>query len=185
MRHQAEARVNRRLAVGAMAAGAAGLAWPSQQRGRAITQRGVAGGGIIQLENGEAEFSVFASRVTFADDEEVIVGSIEWVDTSAGFAFVSTAVELYEDLESPEEGGELRRVAGVMRLNDEADYPFVFNVLDAGAPGAGRDSAALIVGEDAVIDGNASPVETDGFNYAAAGSIVGDVQVVSFDMGTP
>jgi hypothetical protein len=183
MRTFVEGSVNRRYAIGGMAAAAAGLALPSRFQGRAITQRGMAGGGLVRLESGDAAFSVLASRVLIEGQDDVIVGSIKWVDESAGFDFASTTISEYEVLESPEEGGELRRIIGMMRLNEKEDYPFSINVLDAGDPGSGLDSIALIVGDGATTDGDATPISGLGFSYAAAGEVIGDVQDVDFEFG--
>ncbi len=183
MRTFVEESVNRRYAIGGMAAAAAGLALPSRYQGRAITQRGMAGGGLVRLESGDAAFSVVASRVTSEGQEDVIAGSVRWVDQPAGLAFVSTAITEYEVLESPEEGGELRRIVGMMRLNEQEEYPFSINVLDAGDPGSGLDSIALIVGDGATTNGDATPAAGLGFSYAAAGEVIGDVQDVTFEIG--
>lgn len=175
--------VNRRFAVSGLVVSAAGIATPRRLQGRAITQRGMAGGGLVQLEEGNAAFSIIASRVSIAGQGDVLVGSIKWVDETAGHEFISTTIDAYDMLHSPEEGAELRRIAGMMRLNAEGAYPFVLNVLDAGAPGSGRDTLALIVGDGAVKGENATPASGFGFSYAVAGPVIGDVQDVNFELG--
>ena len=74
------ARANRRFAIGGGLAVAAGLVVHRQTRGRVLTQRGIAGGGVVQLAQGTANFSLFASRFVLPDAEEVIAGDIRWVD---------------------------------------------------------------------------------------------------------
>ncbi len=76
--------IDRRMAIGGALAGAAGLALPHRQS-RTVIQRGMVGGGLVQFEQGEANFSVF--RV--ADDlcrgrSVVVVGSVLWVDETVG-----------------------------------------------------------------------------------------------------
>lgn len=171
--------MDRRHALGALALPAVGLALPRMQRGRAITQRGLVGGGIVDVENGEAQFSVFASRLTVEDGIEVVLGSVRWVDASAGVAFQSAEIHEYEVLPSPAEGGELRRVTGTMRDSGEAEYPFALNLLDAGGPGEASDSVALVVG-DGALDATGTPAAGLGFTYAVAGTVVGDLQEVDF-----
>ena len=74
---------DRRMAIGGGLALAAGLALPRRQI-RTVTQRGMVGGGLVQLEQGEANFSLFVSRLIFSDDTVVVVGSVLWVDGAAG-----------------------------------------------------------------------------------------------------
>lgn len=171
--------MDRRHALGALALPAVGLALPRMQRGRAITLRGMVGGGIVEVENGEARFSVFASRQTIDDDSEIVLGSVRWVDASAGVEFQSAEIHEYEVLPGPAEGGELRRVIGIMKNAGEAEYPFALNLLDAGGPGAARDTVALVVG-DGALDAAGTPAAGLGFTYAVAGAVIGDLQDVDF-----
>ncbi len=171
--------MDRRQAMGALALPAVALALPRLQRGRAITQRGMVGGGVIQAEAGEARFSVFASRLTSEDGSEVVLGSVHWNDAGAGVAFRSTEIIQYEVLPSPAEGGELRRVTGIMKDAGAAEYPFALNLLDAGGPGAMRDSVALVVG-DGALDASGTPAAGLGFTYAVAGAVLGDLQDIAF-----
>lgn len=177
-------RLNRRAAVGGGLAGIAGLASPAvgTARGRAIIQRGMVGGGRVRLAQGEADFSVFASRLIIDDEDPGSVrGSVRWVDAAADLSMHSVRISDYQDLELPPRQGEGRRITGVMRVSGAGEQPFVLDVIDAGAPGSGRDTVEFTVGardragDDAA--GNA------GFRYRAEGAIVsGDVQAVEFEI---
>ena len=59
---------DRRMAIGGALAVAAGLALPLRQS-RTVTQRGMVGGGLVQFEQGEANFSLFVSRLIFSEDD--------------------------------------------------------------------------------------------------------------------
>lgn len=176
--------INRRLALAALAAGAATLPHKGSAQALPITLRGMVGGGLARFESSDAQFSIFATRMTFnEEDADVVLGSIVWIDDAAGYAFASTEIADYQNLESPAGQGETRRIRGTMRLNEGELFPFLLNVTDAGAPATGLDSVALIVGAGAETVENATPVEA-GFSYAVAGPIVtGDVQDVDFEFG--
>ena len=178
-------RMNRRLAVGAGLAGAAGLAWPrAQSRGRAIIQRGIVGGGVVQFAPAEASFSVFASRL-IVDSEEpgAIMGRVRWVDTTSGLVMNSVQILAYEDLETPPGGAEARRLVGIMSLGGSDEYPFTLDVIDAGDPGSGLDSLFLTVGDGALTGENGTPAAGLGFTYEAAGPVVaGDIEDLEFEI---
>jgi hypothetical protein len=175
--------VSRRFALGALATGAAGLTMPRIMQARPITQRGMVGGGLAKFDGGEAHFSIFASRVSFPDEGDAIVGSILWVDDAAGVSLASTAVTDYEMLDVPADEGQARRIRGTMRVNEGEEYPFLLNVTDAGAPGSDLDTVALIVGASAEAEAGATPVVSEGFTYAVAGAIeIGDVHDVDFEL---
>src|SRR3954468_18119476 len=126
--------IDRRMAIGGALVGAAGLALPSRQS-RVLTQRGMVGGGLLQLEQGEANFSLFVSRLIFSDDTVVVVGSVIWVDEAAGATLRSTAITEYIVPPEEPEQGVLRRILGTMSVHDEGEYPFEFVVVDADLPG--------------------------------------------------
>jgi hypothetical protein len=178
--------INRRFALGAAAVAATGMTLPWMAQIRPILQRGMVGGGLAQFENSEAQFSVFASRISFGNGTpDVIAGSVLWNDAATGYVLTSTTVTDYEMLETEAHEGVTRRISGTMRLNDGDVYPFVLNVTDAGPPASGRDSVALIVGDGAEVADHATPATGFGFSYAAAGPlVVGDVQEVDIDLET-
>ena len=88
MRHDA-VTIDRRLAIGGGLAAATGLAWPRlQARGRVVTQRGITGGGRVEFDAGEAQFSLFVSSLAFdegeGDGDLIFAGSVLWVDRRSG-----------------------------------------------------------------------------------------------------
>lgn len=179
-----DALVNRRFAIGSMAAAAAGLAWQRQVLARAITQRGMIGGGLAKFHLSEAQFSLVASRFSFDDGSpDVVVGDIVWVDAASGFTFTSTEITEYLNLESPSANAEVRRILGSMQVNDGAVYPFSMTVTDGGLPGSGLDSVSLTVGDGATLPNQTATATGTGFSYAGEGPItVGDVHDVDFDI---
>jgi hypothetical protein len=175
--------VSRRVALAALASSAATLPHVAGAQALPITLRGMVGGGLARFETSDAQFSIFATRLTFnEEDADVVLGSILWIDDTAGLSLASTEITEYEIIESPAEQGQTRRIRGTMRVNEGETFPFLLNVTDAGPPATGLDSVALIVGTGAESDEIATPVQ--GFSYAVAGQIVtGDVQDVDFDFG--
>ena len=171
--------IDRRMAIGGVIAGAAGLALPHRQ-GRTVIQRGMFGGGLARFEQGEANFSILASRMTFAEeDPEVVVGRVLWVDDQAGHTLRSSMITDYDVSEVQPEQGRSRQVLGIMSVNGEGEYPFELVVIDANLPGSGEDRAILKVGDGARTGENATPASGLGFSYMAAGTIVtGDIQEI-------
>ena len=175
-------QVDRRMAIGGALVGAAGLALPSRQS-RIITQRGMVGGGLVQFEQGEANFSLFVSRLIFSGDEaEVVVGSIIWVDEAEG-TLRSTAITEYIVPEVQPEQGVLRQIIGTMTVDGEGDFPFQLEVTDTDLPGSGQDTVVLNVGDAARASGNATPVSDVGFSYMASGMVAtGDIQELDLEI---
>ncbi len=173
--------VDRRMAIGGALVGAAGLALPSRQ-GRVLTQRGMVGGGLVQFEQREANFSLFVSRLIFSgDDAEVVVGSVIWVDDRAELTLRSTAITAYIVPEDQPEQGRSRQILGLMSANGEGEYPFELVATDVDIPGAGQDSVSLTVGDGALAAEGATPAGGYGFNYMASGPLVsGDIQEIGF-----
>jgi hypothetical protein len=174
--------IDRRMAIGGALAAAGGLAVPRRQT-RIVTQRGMVGGGLVQFDQGEANFSVLASRLIFAEDEVVVLGSVLWVDATVGLTLRSTAITDYIVPEVQPEQGQSRLILGRMSVNDEGEYPFALELIDADLPGTGADMAMLIVGEDARTGENATPVSDEGFSYRANGTLVtGDLQLIGIEI---
>lgn len=174
--------IDRRMVIGGALAGAAGLALPHRQS-RPVSQRGVVGGGLAQIEQGEANFSLFASRMTVAEGiPEVFVGSIFWVDDRDGLTLRSTAISAYTVPKDQPPKGQSRQILGKMSVNGKGEYPFELLATNAdGLPGAGPDSVSLTVGDGAFAGEGATPAAGYGFNYMATGPLVsGDIQVIGF-----
>jgi hypothetical protein len=174
---------DRRMAIGGALALGAGLALPRRQS-RTVTQRGMVGGGLVQSEQGEANFSLFVSRLIFsADEAEVVVGSVLWVDGAAELTLRSTGITEYIVPPVEPEGGVLRQIIGTMSANDEGDYPFEMEIVDADLPGSGNDTVVLKVGDGARASDNATPASGLGFSYAATGTVVtGDIQELDLEI---
>jgi hypothetical protein len=173
--------IDRRMAIGGALAGAAGLALPFRQ-GKPVTQRGMVGGGLARFEEGEANFSLFASRMTVAEGSpEVFVGSVIWVDDRAELTLRSTAITAYIVPEDQPEQGRSRQILGLMSVNGEGEYPFALVATDVDIPGAGQDSVSLTVGDGSLTGEGASPAAGYGFDYMATGSLTsGDIQEIGF-----
>jgi hypothetical protein len=174
--------IDRRMAIGGALAGVAGLALPRRQS-RIVTQRGIAGGGLVQFEQGEASFSLFVSRLIFTENEVVALGSVLWVDATVGLTLQSTAITDYIVPEVQPEQGQSRLILGVMSVNDEDEYPFELELIDADLPGTGVDMVTLTVGEDARTSENATPASELGFSYMASGTLAtGDIQLIGIEV---
>jgi hypothetical protein len=172
--------IDRRLAIGSGLAVAAGLTVPRMQvRSRVITQRGVAGGGLVQFAEGEAQFSLSASRMTTTEDgiesDPIFLGRLRWADGSVGVTLETVRITNYENLGLAV--GEGRRVEGVVDAGDAGEQPFVLEVT-FDSPESQPDQVTFRVG--AAIEGNATPGPDAGYTYAAEGDIVGDVTDADF-----
>ena len=174
--------IDRRLALGGGLAAAAGLAWPRAQiRGRVVTQRGIAGGGLVAFAEGEAEFSLFASSFTFAEDgsesEPVFLGGVRWIDGSVGLTLESVQITRYENLHLTT--GEGRRIEGIMDAGESGEPPFSLE-LYFDFPASAADRVVFRVGVASAEDA-ATPAADLEFTYSADGDItVGGVQEADF-----
>jgi hypothetical protein len=174
--------IDRRMAIGGALVGAAGLALPGRQT-RTVTQRGMVGGGLARFEQGEANFSVSASRLIFSgEDTEVVVGSVIWVDNAGGLTMRSTEIADYI-VPPVQPEGVSRHIIGTMSVHDEGEYPFELEIIDGDLPGSGRDVANLKVGDGARMSENATPASGLGFSYMANGTVVtGDIQELNIEI---
>ncbi len=189
--HQTDT-INRRLAIGGGLAAVTGLAWPrAQARGRVVTQRGITGGGWATFAEGEAQFSLFASSLTFDEGEgegdPIFLGSVLWVDPTVGLTLESTRITNYENQQLPDAEGRL--IEGFLDAGDAGEQPFRMEVVHVDLPGTGADRITFAVGAAAGEVGAATPADGSGFTYVADATIeVGDVRDVNFavdpDTGT-
>jgi hypothetical protein len=176
------ALMDRRMAIGGALAGAAGLALPLRQS-RTVTQRGIVGGGVVQFAQGEASFSLFVSRLIFAEDEVVVLGSVLWVDDTHELTLRSTAITDYIVPEVQPEQGVLRQVIGAMRDDAGGEYPFELELIDVDLPGSGKDMVVLTVGNGARTSETATPASDLGFRYLASGTLAtGDIQLIGIEV---
>jgi hypothetical protein len=180
-----EFQLERRYVAGGMAAAVVGFAAQLPSHGRVLTQRGIAGGGLIQLAAGEASFSLFVARLAASQagsdaDTEIVAGSIRWVDRMAGLILTSTTIATYDVVEI--EVGEMRAITGAMSVEGAGSYSFAMEVVDVGPPGSGEDWISFGIGESVTRAGEATPATGRGVAYAVSGPLVaGDVQIVEFD----
>ena len=113
----------------------------------------------------------------------MVVGSVIWVDGAAGLTLRSTAITEY--IVPPEQPaqGVSRRIIGTMSVNDEGEYPFELEVIDADLPGSGKDMVDLKVGDGARTSENATPASGLGYSYVANGTVVtGDIQELDLEI---
>ncbi|HEU0116907.1 MAG TPA: post-COAP-1 domain-containing protein [Thermomicrobiales bacterium] len=173
---------SRRAGVAAALAAVA-LARPFGAAAAFISQRGMVGGGLVKFEGGDANFSLLASKLTFPDDREVVVGSLLWVATGSGLTLASTALTDYENLAGQEKG---KRIRGTLTSNGVGAFPFMLDVIDGGAPGSGKDSIALTVGDFVTPAAGEAAGTPSGFHYAAVGMLAtGDLQDLDIDIPEP
>ena len=173
---------DRRMAIGGTLALAAGLALPHRQT-RTVTQRGMVGGGLVRFEQGEANFSLFVSRLTFSDAAEVVAGNFLWLDGEAGVSLRSTTITEYIVPQVEPEQGVLRQIIGTMSVDGDGDYPFDMEVVDVDPPGAATDTVVLNVGDGARASENATPASGLGYSYMATGTVVtGDIQELDLEI---
>ena len=178
---------DRRSAVAGVVAGATVLALPQRANaGRVVVQRGIVGGGLVEFGESEAHFSIFASRLNFEwETQEVIVGSVLWVDVSTGSVLRSTSVTDYIVPQDQPAQGVSRQIVGIMNVDGEGDYPFELDVIDAQVFASGQDSVSLKVGDAVRSSGDATPAAGAGFSYIAAGPVAaGDIQELDIDINT-
>jgi hypothetical protein len=171
----------RELFAGRMVAaiGLAATKWP-----RALasirTGGGVAGGGKVQLDRGEAQFSVFGS--TFHDDmteEPVTFGSFIWLDPT-GFALRSDEIVAY----GPDPDQQTARImTGYVAHSDTGKFhPFQLRLIDGGGPGEGLDLLELLVGKASGKRKSVPDISERDAEFQVEGVITaGDIQLLTFD----
>jgi len=140
---------------------------------------GVAGGGSITVQDGEAQFSLFATTTTFEaeDDGEVVeavtVGQVRWMasgDGDGSLLLESTTVEDYGPNPDVENG---RIIRGALAVNGDGEYPFVVHAEANPISGELPDLVEIRVGD--AVEG----VTGTGFEYSAEGPLVtGDLQLL-------
>jgi hypothetical protein len=151
---------------------------------RFVRMRGVTGGGLAKIDNGQepglANFSILASAFQMPEGGTVFVGLVHWIEAGTGLTLKSTEISACVGFgEHP--GG--RRVTGRMTVNGEGDYPFEVRTIDDGDPGTGRDTIELEVNGATV--GDEIPLEvtlSEGTYAASARLVAGDFQLLNFDM---
>ena len=172
-------QIDRRLAIGGLAAAAGLPLLRTQALRRVITQRGVAGGGVARFADGEAEFSLAASRLTATEDgvegEPVFLGRLRWADGSVGLTLESVRITNYENLGLAE--GEGRRIEGVVDTGESGEQSFLMETR-FDLPDSQPDKVTFRVGS--AIAGGATPEAAAGYSYVAEGEVSGDFTDADF-----
>jgi len=178
--------VSRRGALALGAAASAMVLGPRAASADSIrTGGGIAGGGWVTWESGEAQVSVFGSTFNVEEsDDPVVFGSLRWAD-AAGFTLTSEAIASYGPVEPRETTRELR---GLLRNSDgETLHAFTLTMVDGGGPGEALDTVKLIVfsaiDEDAATPtgGNATVVAESTVLEIDGTLEVGDIQLLTFE----
>jgi len=145
---------------------------------------GLAGGGTVAIDGGEAQFALFGSRITFPDDKQpTFFGRLRWYDPNEGgepLLIESTQITEYGPIEGDKRA---RRMTGSVSVNGNGSYPFVLEAVDAGgpAPSEEADTISLTVGPGAA-DGTPEAATSDDFAYEVPTTELssGDLQLVEF-----
>lgn len=158
----------------------------AQISGRLILQRGMSGGGLAQLDGGQAprlaNFGLFASAVQLPEGTTLVLGAIQWLEAGTDLQLQSIEVSRCVPLPNRSDGAEVR---GRMRVNGEGDYPFVIRAYDGGRPGSALDRIEVEVNTEAAREGAANAASDDAFIYEATGVLVaGDLQWIIADIDT-
>lgn len=136
---------------------------------------GITGGGIVRTEIGDVTLVLFATELG-DEAERQATGFVRWTDptTEGGLVLESVGpIAYFWELEDE----QAREIRGLMSINGEGEEPFVLQLIDTGLGAPGSDSAALVVGDLAVIEGGGSG--SGAFGYTASGPIVGgDIQLL-------
>lgn len=186
-----EAHSRRSLArrgVLAAAIGGLALAVPGLRdvSARLILQRGMSGGGLVQLEGSEeprlANFGLFASSVQLPEGTTLVLGAIQWLE--AGTDLQLQSIEVTQCIPSNDRASAAE-IRGRMQVNGEGDYPFVIWATDGGRPGSALDRIEIEVNTPAAREGAQGQSSDDSFVYEAAGNLIaGDFQWVIADIET-
>lgn len=151
---QVETRLTRRAALGSALAGlAAGAAGGLAAVSGAVAAEGVdgiAGGGVVPSGAGEAQFSLAVVRVPREGQEPMLTGAFVLSDPNApdGAALIQST-ELSEFTAYSTERPSARQIIGWATVNGGGSFPFLLQVEDTSAPGAGEDTFNLVVGQAA------------------------------------
>lgn len=136
---------------------------------------GAAGGGVVTVDSGDAQFLFLGTRLIFEDsDEPEIFGQFQWLGTD-GTRIESIEITSYGPIEGePEEDRELK---GIATMNGEGRFAFTVCILDGGKLGEGLDTLSLTVGPEET----GTPAATPAPVFTAEGIVTaGDIQLVSF-----
>ena len=151
---------------------------------RTIRQRGMSGGGLVQLDGDEAprlaNFGLFASAVQLPDGTNLVLGTIQWIEAGTDLELQSLEVTQCQPIANRSDGAEVR---GRMQVNGDGDYPFVIRAIDGGRPGSALDRMEVEVNTPLAQEGAEPATGDEDFTYVANGNLVGgDFQWIIADI---
>lgn len=146
-------RLTRRAALGGALAGlAAGAVAGTGVTGAAAAEAvdGIAGGGVVPNGAGEVQFSLAVVQVPREGQAPMLTGAFVLSDpnTPDGPALIQST-ELTEFTAYSTERPHARQIIGWATVNGSGSLPFLLQVEDTSAPGAGEDTFNLVVGQAA------------------------------------
>jgi|GEM_PF-3399227 len=170
------------IGTGIAGVAALGFAAPKAALAAMSSAAGVFGGGSLEGPNGTVQFSAFATRLEFDDQQEAeIRGAFEWFDP-AGLDGEPLTLELATLSEYRRTDHDTTRfMAGTVLVNGEDEEPFGLFLTDNGVIGATTDNLQLAVGTVAAGLGTV-PVEAgSNFSYEVSANLsTGNIQLINF-----
>jgi hypothetical protein len=182
-----EKRLTRRAALGSalagLAAGAAGGLSAVVSATAAEGVDGIAGGGVVPNGAGEAQFSLAVVQVPREGQEPMLTGAFVLSDPSAtGGAALIQSTDLNEFTAFSTERPGARQIIGWATVNGGGSFPFLLQVEDTSAPGAGEDTFNLIVGQAAAqfLAAQGKVCDCGQYSYGLRGSLAsGDLTAIA------
>jgi hypothetical protein len=144
---------------------------------------GIAGGGTVLHDGGEATLIAFASRLRVSKkhpQKSQLLGRVQWVDAGQELRLESTQITTYGP---PSEDASAREVQGLARVNGHEDVPFILRASGVDGPHAKvslRAGDQLLVLDEEVLISLAGP--PSGIDYDAEGTLVaGGLELLEFE----
>src|SRR5215217_7232176 len=132
---------------------------------RTILQRGMSGGGLVQIEGSEeprlANYGLFASSMQLPEGTTLVLGAMQWLE--AGTDLQLQSIEVTQCIPSNDRASAAE-VRGRMQVNGEGDYPFVIWATDGGRPGSALDRIEIEVNTSAAREGAQGKPSDDTFH---------------------
>ena len=180
------ARLTRRAALGGalagLAAGVAGYGLASSVSA-ADAVDWIAGGGVVPNGTGDAQFSLAVVQVPREGEAPMLTGAFVLSDPNApdGGALIQS-IELSEFTAYSTERPSARQVIGWATVNGGGSFPFLLQVEDTSAPGAGEDTFNLVVGQAAAqfLAAQGKLCDCGQYTYGLRGSLAsGDLTAIA------
>ena len=180
-----ERRVTRRAALGGALAGLAagavnGIGVPGVAAAEEVD--GIAGGGVVPNGAGEAQFSLAVVRVPREGQAPMLTGAFVLSDPNAPEgATLIQSTDLTEFTAFSTERPHARQIVGWATVNGSGTVPFLLQVEDTGAPGAGEDTFNLVVGQAAAqfLSAQGKACDCGQYSYGLRGALTsGDLTAI-------